>query len=80
MRKCAFGFLAPDAVNILKRVQKVMHNNVMSPRFMNIIFQRLSFAIPKGLAAQLVTHLSFLHAQLYIECTNFKTKFTYLYA
>ncbi|MCI29381.1 auxilin-like protein, partial [Trifolium medium] len=26
-----FGFLAPDAVNILKRVQRVMHSNVVSP-------------------------------------------------
>ncbi|GAU39704.1 hypothetical protein TSUD_274980 [Trifolium subterraneum] len=26
-----FGFLAPDAVNILQRIQRVMHNNVVSP-------------------------------------------------
>ncbi|GAU26475.1 hypothetical protein TSUD_294430 [Trifolium subterraneum] len=33
-----FGFLAPEAVNLLKRVQKVMHSNVVSPRFMNVVF------------------------------------------
>jgi hypothetical protein len=27
-----FGFLAPDAVNILKRVQQVMHSNVVSQK------------------------------------------------
>ncbi|KAK2380247.1 hypothetical protein QL285_067961 [Trifolium repens] len=32
-----FGFLAPDAVNILKRVQRVMHSNVVSPRFLDSI-------------------------------------------
>ncbi|PNY11325.1 auxilin-like protein, partial [Trifolium pratense] len=26
-----FGFLAPDAVNILQRIQRVMHSNVVSP-------------------------------------------------
>ncbi|MCI10479.1 auxilin-like protein, partial [Trifolium medium] len=26
-----FGFLTPEAVDILKRVQRVMHNNVVSP-------------------------------------------------
>jgi hypothetical protein len=28
---------------------------------MNVVFQRLGFAIQKGLAAQLVVHLSFIH-------------------
>ena len=31
------------------RVQKVMHNNVMSPRSMNVVFTRIGFAIQKGL-------------------------------
>ncbi|KAK2372319.1 hypothetical protein QL285_073465 [Trifolium repens] len=56
-----FGFLAPDAVDLLKMVQKVMHSNVMSPRSMNVVFQRLSFVIQKGLAAQLVARLPFIH-------------------
>lgn len=52
-----FGFLAPDAVVFLNRVQRVMHSNVMTPRSMNVVFQRISFAIQKGLAAQLVARL-----------------------
>ncbi|MCI34681.1 auxilin-like protein, partial [Trifolium medium] len=29
------GFLAPEAADLLKRVQRVMHSNVMMPRSMN---------------------------------------------
>jgi hypothetical protein len=46
-----FGFLAPDAVDLLQRVQKIMDNNVVSPRSMDIIFKRIGFSIQKGLAA-----------------------------
>jgi hypothetical protein len=56
-----FGFLAPDAVDLLKRIQKVMHSNVMSPRSMNEVFQKLGFAMQKGLAAQLVVRLPFIY-------------------
>jgi uncharacterized circularly permuted ATP-grasp superfamily protein len=49
-----FGFLASEAVELLKRVQRVMHSNVMTPRSMDVVFRRLGFAIQKGLAAQLV--------------------------
>jgi len=52
-----FGFLAPEVVDLLHRVQKVMHSNVMSPRSMNVVFTRIDFAIQKGLAAQLVARL-----------------------
>jgi hypothetical protein len=52
-----FGFLAPESVDLLKRVQRVMHSNVVSPRFMNVVFQRLDFTIQKGLAAQIVVRL-----------------------
>jgi hypothetical protein len=52
-----FGFLAPEAVDFLKRVQRVMHSNVMTPRSMDVVFRRLGFAIQKGLAAQLVARL-----------------------
>jgi hypothetical protein len=54
------GFLAPDAVDLLKRIQQVMHSNVMSPRPMNVVFQKLSFVI--RLLAQFVVRLSFIHA------------------
>ncbi|CAH1413770.1 unnamed protein product [Lactuca virosa] len=52
-----FGFLAPEAVELLNRVQRVMHFNVKSPRSTNIVFKRIGFAIQKGLAAQLVACL-----------------------
>ncbi|KAL4565709.1 hypothetical protein LXL04_029812 [Taraxacum kok-saghyz] len=53
-----FGFLAPEAVHLLNRVQRVMHSNVMTPKSMDVVFQRVSFAIQKGVAAQLVARLS----------------------
>ncbi|KAL6517045.1 hypothetical protein OROHE_018005 [Orobanche hederae] len=46
-----FGFLAPEAVGLLKRV------NVMTPGSREFIFKRIGFAIQKGLAAQLVARL-----------------------
>ena len=52
-----FGFLAPEAVGLLHRVQKVMHSNFMSHRSMNVVFTRIDFVIQKDLAAQLVAHL-----------------------
>jgi len=52
-----FDFLASEAVDLLHRVQKVMHSNVMSPRSMNVVFTRIGFAIQKGLTAQLVARL-----------------------
>ncbi|KAK2413080.1 hypothetical protein QL285_035827 [Trifolium repens] len=56
-----FGFLTPYVVNLLKIVQRVMHSNVVSPKCMNVIFQRLGFAIQKGLAEQLVVRLPFIN-------------------
>jgi uncharacterized membrane protein YadS len=60
-----FDFLAPEAVNLLKRIQKVLHSNIMSPKSMNVVFQRLSFVVQKGLAAQLAFHLPFIHVLLF---------------
>ncbi|GJU97879.1 putative reverse transcriptase domain-containing protein [Tanacetum coccineum] len=45
------------AVELLNRVQRVMNNNVMTPRSTNVVFHRISFAIQKGLAAQFVARL-----------------------
>jgi hypothetical protein len=56
-----FGFLAPEAVSFLQRVQKVMNNNVLSSRAMNVTFMRIGFAIQKELAVQLVANLPFIH-------------------
>ncbi|KAL7603985.1 hypothetical protein Lser_V15G19890 [Lactuca serriola] len=52
-----YGFLAPDAVELLKRVQRIMHNNVISPRSSDVVFKRISFTIQKGLTAQVVARL-----------------------
>ncbi|GJT11771.1 hypothetical protein Tco_0858813 [Tanacetum coccineum] len=52
-----FGFLAPEAVELLIRVQRVMHSNVMTPRSTDVVFKRIGFAIQKGLAAHLVARL-----------------------
>ncbi|KAL7587980.1 hypothetical protein Lser_V15G37869 [Lactuca serriola] len=52
-----FGFLAPEAVELLNRVQRVMHSNVISPISTNVVFKRIGFAIQKGLAVQLVACL-----------------------
>ncbi|KAJ0602758.1 putative exostosin [Helianthus annuus] len=52
-----FGFLAPEAVDLLSRVQRVMHSNIMTSRSMNVVFKRLRFAILKGVTAQLVARL-----------------------
>nr|GEZ37194.1 zinc finger, CCHC-type [Tanacetum cinerariifolium] len=46
-----FGFLAPEAVELLIRVQRVMHSNVMTLRSRDVVFKRMSFAIQKGLAS-----------------------------
>jgi hypothetical protein len=37
-----------------------MNSNVVSPRAMNVIFQRIDFAFQKGLAAQLITRMPFI--------------------
>ncbi|GKC30428.1 hypothetical protein Tco_1037722 [Tanacetum coccineum] len=55
-----FGFLAPEAVKLLNRVQRVMNSNVMTPKFINVVFHRISFAIQKRLMAQLVVSTEFL--------------------
>jgi hypothetical protein len=38
----------------LKRVQRVMHSNVIPHRSLNVVFKMIGFAIQKGLAAQLI--------------------------
>ncbi|GJR69123.1 putative reverse transcriptase domain-containing protein [Tanacetum coccineum] len=42
-----FGFLAPEAVELLTRVQRVMNSNVMTHRSINVVFTRIGFAIQK---------------------------------
>ncbi|KAJ0878423.1 putative reverse transcriptase domain, exostosin [Helianthus annuus] len=52
-----FGGLAPDAVRLLNRVQKVVNSNSSSPKVSNFVFSRIGFSIQKGVAAQLVARL-----------------------
>nr|GEV44048.1 reverse transcriptase domain-containing protein [Tanacetum cinerariifolium] len=59
----------PQAVELLSRVQQVMHSNIMTPRSTNVVFKRTGFAIQKGLAAQLVAHL--------LSTTMVSNKFTW---
>ncbi|KAJ0868714.1 hypothetical protein HanRHA438_Chr11g0481321 [Helianthus annuus] len=55
-----FSFLAPEAVDLFSRIQRVTRSNVMTLklRSMDVVFERLSFAIKKEVAAQLVSSLS----------------------
>ncbi|GKB40300.1 RNA-directed DNA polymerase, eukaryota, partial [Tanacetum coccineum] len=36
-----FGFLAPETVELLTRVQRVINSNVMTPRSTNVVFNRI---------------------------------------
>jgi len=56
-----FGFLALEVVDLLHRLQWVMHNNVMYPRFMNVVFTKIDFDIQKGLTAQLIVRFLSIH-------------------
>lgn len=49
-----FGFLAPEAVKLLNRVQRVMNSNVMTHKSTNVVYKRVSFAIQKDLRRSLL--------------------------
>jgi hypothetical protein len=44
-------------VDIFKRVQRVMHSNLMSPRSQDVVFKKVGFTIQKGIATLLVARL-----------------------
>ncbi|KAJ0925533.1 putative reverse transcriptase domain, exostosin [Helianthus annuus] len=52
-----FGGLAPDAVRLLNRVQKVVNSNSSLLKVSNFVSSRIGFSIQKGVAAQLVARL-----------------------
>jgi len=59
----AFGivdFLVLDIVDILKRGQTFMHNNIVSPRSICVVFKRINFAIIIELVVQLIVGLTFV--------------------
>ncbi|GKC51505.1 hypothetical protein Tco_1074250 [Tanacetum coccineum] len=51
------GFFAPRAVELLNRVHWVMNSNVTTTKSTDVVFHRISFAIKKGIATQLVARL-----------------------
>ncbi|GJV43208.1 hypothetical protein Tco_1427744 [Tanacetum coccineum] len=53
----SFGELEKDAVNLLKRVQKFSVTQDIGARTVVHIFNRISFAVAKGVGAQLVSRL-----------------------
>jgi len=52
-------FWLPSTRHLLHRVQRVMHNNVVTPGSMNVAFTMIGFAIQKSPATQLVAYLLF---------------------
>ncbi|KAK2412773.1 hypothetical protein QL285_047934 [Trifolium repens] len=56
-----FGFLAPETVSLLHRIQKIMNSSIVSHRAMNVVFKRIEFAIQKRVAAQLAACLPLSH-------------------
>ena len=56
----AFDFLASEAVDLLHRVQMVMHINVMTRKSMNIMFTTIDFVIKK-VVVQLIAALPSIH-------------------
>nr|GEW15843.1 putative reverse transcriptase domain-containing protein [Tanacetum cinerariifolium] len=69
-----FSFIAPKAVELLSQVQRVMHSNVMTPRFTDVIFKRIGFAIQKRLATQLVVRLPSTTMRVPFERRNERPK------
>jgi len=58
----SFGFLTPEIVDFLQKIQRIVHNNVVSCRTMKIAFKMIDFIIQKILGTKLVYHL----------CINYK--------
>lgn len=52
-----FGFLAFNAVEFFRKVEKIMNNNVMTAGLGKYIFRRIGFAIERDIAAQFVVCL-----------------------
>jgi hypothetical protein len=62
-------FPSTEVVNLLKRVQRIMYNNNVSLKSMNVVFLMIYFAIQKDLPAQFVVLLPFMcnyHEYIYI--------------
>jgi len=44
-----FDFLSLETVDLLHIAQRVMHNNLISPKSINVVFMMIDFAIQKDL-------------------------------
>nr|GEY75698.1 auxilin-like protein [Tanacetum cinerariifolium] len=53
-----FGFLAPEAVELLSRVQRVMHSNVMTPRSTDVVVTLSKSHLKSTMACALHQHLT----------------------
>jgi hypothetical protein len=52
----------PQYEKLIKNIERILiKRRPFSPKSMNIVFQRLDFTIQKGLAAQLIVCLPFIH-------------------
>jgi hypothetical protein len=60
-----FVFLAPETVNLLKKIQKVIHSNVILPKSMNVIF-RIKFCCTKRFTANLLYLYVFYYSWIII--------------
>nr|GEX39371.1 putative reverse transcriptase domain-containing protein [Tanacetum cinerariifolium] len=56
-----FGFLAPEAVELLNIVQQIINSNVVTPRSTNVVFHRISFAIKKRTSDAACCSFAFHH-------------------
>lgn len=61
-----FGFLVSDFVELLTRVQRVMHSNAMTPRSMDV-FKKISYVIQKRVAAQLVARYPICLCNIFLK-------------
>jgi hypothetical protein len=46
-----FDFLAQDVIDLLKTVQRIIHNKIVFAKFMDVIFKMIDFAIKKMISS-----------------------------
>jgi hypothetical protein len=42
-----FDFIAPEAIDLLKKIHRVIHSNVITPRSIDVVFRRLGLLYKK---------------------------------
>jgi hypothetical protein len=63
---CVLHFWFPSIkdCDLLKKIQKITHINIMSSISLNVIFKRINFVIQKKLTMQMVAHLHVIYVWL----------------